>query len=434
MLAFFNFSQNYPIILLFSIFFIGLIIFIYYAKRKLSVLQQQTEQLKQEKTEKFDQIIFLLTEKFMLFEKEQQREQHALRELLQKEWSTQRNIFDQHILQSIKILQESIQLTLNHMNQGLMETLKHALNQMGQRIEQLTRETGDRLRDISQQVNRQLMEGFEKTNTTFSDIIQRLLIIDHAQKNLSELSNNIVSLQEILNDKSARGSFGEVQLAVLVNNMLPPNCVAYQHQLSNGKRADCMLFLPEPTGNIVIDAKFPLENYRRSISSECSESDKRGFEQQFRQDIKKHVQDIASKYIIAGETADGAILFIPAEAVFAHIHARYPDLIEYAHRAHVWLVSPTTLMAVLTTARAVLKDQATREQVHVIRNHLNALAKDFDRFQKRMHNLEKHIDQAHEDVREVNVSARKITSRFQSIEKAELSITEESEKRGETLS
>ena len=183
---------------------------------------------------------------------------------------------------------------------------------------------------------------------------------------------------------------------------------------------DCVLFLPEPTGNVAVDAKFPLEAFRRMTDVESFELDRKRAEQQFKQDIKKHIHDIAEKYIIPGTTAEGAVMFIPAEAVFAEIQAHHPDLVEQAVNARVWMVSPTTLWAILNTARAVLKDAATREQVHVIQEHLGYLAKDFDRFQKRMDALATHIRQANEDVQNVNTSARKITTRFGQIERVEL--------------
>lgn len=204
--------------------------------------------------------------------------------------------------------------------------------------------------------------------------------------------------------------------------MIPSSNVAYQHTLSNGKRCDCILFLPEPTGNIAIDSKFPLENYRLMHDNNADQTQRKTAEQQFKLTIKKHINDIASKYIIANETADGAMMFIPAESIFADIHANYPELIEFAQRQRVWLVSPTTMMAILTTAKAVLKDAATRKQVHIIQEHLVALGKDFDRFQKRMDNLARHIDQAHQDIDQVHKSSQKITSRFNKIEQVELQL------------
>ncbi len=304
----------------------------------------------------------------------------------------------------------------------LQDTLRKGMQDIGNRVENLTNTTDTHLKEINARVEKRLAEGFEKTTATFHDVIKRLALIDAAQKKITELSTNVVSLQEILNDKRSRGTFGEVQLSALIHNVLPEQHFSLQHTFTNGKRVDCILFLPEPTGNIAIDAKFPLENFRLLIDTSIPEADKRTAEQQFKQDIKKHIQDIAEKYIIPGETADGAVMFIPAEAVFAEIHAHHSDLVELAHRAKVWMVSPTTMMAILTTARAVLKDAATRQQVHIIQKHLHLLAADFERFQNRMDSLATRIAQAHEDVAQVNTSAKKITARFEQIEKVELEV------------
>jgi DNA recombination protein RmuC len=201
---------------------------------------------------------------------------------------------------------------------------------------------------------------------------------------------------------------------------MPEASYQMQYTLSNGKVVDCVLFLPEPTGKVPIDSKFPLENYRRMTSPETPEEERKAAERNFARDVRTHVQDVASKYVLPGETAQAALLFIPAEAVFAEIHARYPELVEEAHRAHVMMTSPTTLWAVLTTAGAVLKDAATRKQVHIIQEHLTFLSRDFERFQERMDALARHIRQAHEDVDQVHTSARKISSRFGKIERLEL--------------
>jgi DNA recombination protein RmuC len=201
---------------------------------------------------------------------------------------------------------------------------------------------------------------------------------------------------------------------------MPENSYTLQYTLTNGMRVDCALFLPAPTGTICIDSKFPLESYQRMTDLSLGDADRATAERQFRQDIKKHIKDISSKYIIPRETSDGAMMFIPAEAVFAEIHGHYPDLVEEAHRARVWMASPTTMMAILTTGRAVLKDADTRKQVNVIQEHLVALSGDFSRFQERMNKLATHIDQANRDVDEVNISARKISSRFNKIERVEL--------------
>lgn len=379
-------------------------------------LREFTQNLREQIQTNQHQITTLLSNGQM----QQQQTLAQFKEQLQQELTKHRTNFDQHQLNNLKILQESLQNSLYSLRQQLTETLNQNAESIGKWLDKLTQTTDDRLKEITGQVEKRLNAGFEKTTATFTDVIKRLALIDEAQKKITELSSNVMNLQEVLADKRSRGAFGEVQLSALLRNMLPESHFALQHTLENGKRADCILFLPEPTGNVVIDAKFPLENYQRMANNQLSESERKTAEQQFRLDIRKHMQDIASKYIIPGVTADGAMMFIPAEAIFAEIHAHYPELIEESQRCHVWFVSPTTMMAILTTARAVLKDAATRKQVHIIQEHLRYLSKDFERFQKRMDNLAKHIDQAHEDVKDVQVSAEKISSRFGKIEKVEI--------------
>jgi DNA recombination protein RmuC len=228
----------------------------------------------------------------------------------------------------------------------------------------------------------------------------------------------MVSLQELLGDKRSRGAFGEVQLEGLVRNIMPPKSYELQYSLPNGSRADCVLMLPEPTGMVAVDSKFPLENYHRMFDG--SEAERTLAARQFKADIKKHVDDISSKYIIPNVTSDGAMMFVPAEAVFAEIHAHHPDVVDYAMQRRVWVVSPTTLWAVLNTARAVMKDVETRKQVHIIKDELGKLGKDFGRFDDRMKKLADHIRQANKDVEDVHISSRKISERFASIERVEL--------------
>ncbi len=324
------------------------------------------------------------------------------------------------LLFAIKMLQDTIHKGMQETRANVKETLSDYSQELSKRMDNLTQTTEIKLKEINLQVEKRLSEGFQRTTETFGDVIKRLALIDAAQKKITELSSSVMTLQEILNDKRSRGTFGEVQLSALIRNVLPEQHFSFQHTLSNGKRVDCMLFLPEPSGNIAIDAKFPLENYRLVMDTSLSDNDRKQAEAQFRIDIRKHIQDIADKYILPGETSDGAVMFIPAEAVFAEIHGRFPELVDIAHKAKVWLVSPTTMMAILTTARAVLKDAATRQQLHIIQKHLNMLANDFDRFQKRMDKLAQHIAQAHTDIDEVHISAKKITNRFEMIEKVEL--------------
>ena len=298
--------------------------------------------------------------------------------------------------------------------------MRHATHQLTTSIESLTKTVDGRLEQIGGKVSERLDEGFKKTNETFVSVMARLATIDEAQKKIDGLTTNVVSLQDLLSNKSSRGAFGEVQLEGLVRNALPPDAYEIQYTLPNGLRVDCALFLPEPTGTVAVDSKFPLENYHRMYESGIAESDRLVADRQFKADVKKHVDDIATKYILPNVTSDGAVMFIPAEAVFAEIHAYHGDIVDYAMRKHVWIVSPTTLMAVLNTARAVLKDVETRKQVHIIKDELGKLGKEFDRFDKRMLNLATHIRQAHEDVQDVHTTSQKISRRFAQIEAVEL--------------
>jgi DNA recombination protein RmuC len=266
----------------------------------------------------------------------------------------------------------------------IQSTMKNATGMLTLSIEGLTKSTDARLEQISGKVAERLDEGFKKTNETFTNVMTRLATIDEAQKKIDSLTTNVVSLQNLLGDKRSRGAFGEVQLEGLVRNILPPDAYEFQAKLSNGNRVDCLLILPAPTGRVPVDAKFPLENYHRMLEADLAESDRLVARRQFKADIKKHIDDISFKYLIKNETSDGAVMFVPAEAVFAEIHAYHSDLVEYAMNKHVWIVSPTTLMAVLNTARAVMKDVQMREQVHIIQSELGKLSVDFKRFDERM--------------------------------------------------
>ncbi|KUM52804.1 DNA recombination protein RmuC [Rheinheimera sp. EpRS3] len=358
----------------------------------------------------------------------EQLAQHKL-ELVQQQGQFQQQLLEQQHLQRQHLQQQQQEHLLQVLQKitdtqqsarfELSKNLQQQAIMLAEQVKQLTQSIDQRLKDIAGQVERRLSEGFEKTNQTFTDIVKRLALIDDAQKKITELSTNVVSLQEVLADKRSRGAFGEVQLTALIRNVMPEQHFSLQHTLSNGRIADCVLFLPKPSGNIVIDAKFPLESYKKMTDPQFGPEQRKLAQRQFKLDIKKHINDIADKYIIANETADGAIMFLPAEAIFAELHAYHADIVEEAYRRRVWLTSPTTLMAVLTTARSVLKDDATRRQIHLIQEHLVKLAEDFDRFRGRFDNLAKHIDQAATDVKQIHTSAHKISSRFSQIEKVE---------------
>src|SRR5256714_13705229 len=276
---------------------------------------------------------------------------------------------------------------LEEKHREMLKDLHEGFTQQGDRLgknladssERLSAKIDQRLDQIAGKVDERLDEGFKKTNETFVNVMQRLATIDEAQKKIESLTGSVVSLQELLGDKRSRGAFGEVQLEALVRNVLPPAAFELQYTLSNGMRVDCALRLPPPTGLVTVDSKFPLENYHRMFDRETDQVERAFAQKQFKADIRKHVDDIARKYIIAGETSDGAVMFVPAEAVFAEIHAYHPEVVEYAIGRRVWIVSPTTLMAVLNTGRGGLKDVGAGRQIHNIQGGLGKAGVGFPR-------------------------------------------------------
>lgn len=338
----------------------------------------------------------------------------------QGELSTQRETLQRALADLGAGLKTSLAEQARGDQEGIQSSLHRTTQQLIESIAALSQSVDSRLEQISGRVAERLDQGFKNTNETFVRVMERLATIDEAQKKIDSLTTNVVSLQELLGDKRSRGAFGEVQLEALVRNVLPPQAYAMQYTLPNGTRADCVLKLPPPTGLVAVDSKFPLENYNRMLSPELSELERVQAQRLFKADVKRHIDDIGSKYIIPDHTSDGAVMFLPAEAVFAEIHAYHPDLVEHALRQRVWIVSPTTLMAVLNTARAVIKDVETRKQVHIIKDELSKLGKEFARFDERMRKLAEHIRQAHEDAERVQVTSQRISQRFAQIESVEL--------------
>ena len=331
-------------------------------------------------------------------------------------------------LQNLTTTQSFFNNNTADLDRQLHDALTRHNDTLNKQFDKLTASTETKLDKISLLLEKRLETSLEKTNDTFTNIIKRLTLIDEAQKKIADLSTSVLSLQDILNDKRARGAFGEFQLHQLISNLLPESVYELQAVLPNQTRVDCLLYLPEPNGKLAIDAKFPLENYKIMINVHLSLPEKQSAELRFKQDIKKHIIDISTKYILTGITCDSALMFIPAESVFAEIHAHHEELVQFAFDKRVWLASPTTLMAILTTANSVIKDQKTRQQVHLIQDHLRLLSKDFERFGKRMEDLTKHIQQAHKDAEEVHVSAKKITSRFIKIDNVELDKSTDNQK------
>jgi DNA recombination protein RmuC len=283
----------------------------------------------------------------------------------------------------------------------------------------MMRTLDERLTQVTQRVSESLNKQAVDTATTMGDLKERLAIIGKAQENITKLSANVVSLQEVLSNKQARGAFGETQLADQVRNALPPSAYAFQVTLSNGARADCLLTLPNPPGCIVIDSKFPLESYH-ALRKAQDDRAKLEARRSFAADVLKHVNDIATKYIIVGETADSALMFLPSEAVYAELHAELPEVVEKSHRARVYIVSPTTLMATLNTIRAVLKDAEMREQAGLIQKEVAAMGDDVSRLDTRVARLQQHFGQAEEDLRQIRISTEKVQKRAVKIQELDL--------------
>ena len=267
-----------------------------------------------------------------------------------------------------------------------------------------------RLSEVQKQIFDSLNGSAIKTAQSLGALQERLVAIDKAQDNLEKLSGNVLSLQDILSNKQTRGAFGEIQLNDIVSKALPPDAFSFQVLLSNGKRVDCMIYLPNPPGAIAIDSKFPLEAYD-AMRKAKDENQKRKATQEFRKSIKSHINSISDKYIVEGETADGAIMFLPSESIYAELHANFSDLVREGFSRRVWVVSPTTCMATLNTIRAILKDAKFKEHSSKVREHLVLLFKDVNRLGERIENLDKHFSLASRDLDEVKVSANKVTGR-----------------------
>ena len=297
-------------------------------------------------------------------------------------------------------------------SQALTDSLSQSQQALAQHL-------NERLEVVQSSMGENLADSAKATAKSLGELSQRLETIDKAQQNITDLSEQVVSLQHVLDDKHARGAFGEVQLNDIVIDALPPSAYDFQVVLSNTKRADCVIKLPNPPGPIVIDAKFPLTAYSAMLAAE-SDADRKQLGRQLGLDTKKHIRDIAEKYILPGETSDSALMFIPSEAVYAELHAHHQDVIEFSHKSKVYLVSPTTMMATLTTVRAVLRDVRMREQASLIQVEIGVMLKDVERLMERVRKLEGHFDLAERDIKDIRISADKINSRGIKIEELEL--------------
>ena len=287
-----------------------------------------------------------------------------------------------------------------------------------------------RLLEINERVNKRLDENFDKTNKTFINVLERLSKIDEAQKKIESLSTDIVQLQSILTDKKTRGIFGEVNLKHILESVFGPenvNIYHLQYTMPNSFIADSVLFAPEPLGTIAIDSKFPLENYRLMVDKSLSVMEREKYEKMFKMDVKKHIDAISSKYIIDGFTTDQAIMFLPAEAIFAEINAYHPDLIDYSYKKHVWITSPTTLISTLTVIEMIIKNIERDKYTSIIHEELNRLGVEFSRYKDRWDKLTRSIDAVSKDVSDINITTDKITKRFEAINKVDVAVIDHKE-------
>ena len=325
--------------------------------------------------------------------------------------SLMKNINEGNITERLGKLETGLTKELGEFKVDINKNLVTDFNELSERIDK-------RLNLINDRVNERLDENFEKTNKTFTSVLERLSKIDEAQKKIDSLSNDIVSLQGILTDKKSRGIYGEVNLNHILSSVFgEKNDKVYkvQYTFTNGYIADAVLFAPEPLGVVAIDSKFPLEHYRIMVDKKYSNSDREAAAKLFKIDVKKHIDAISSKYIIPGVTSDQAIMFLPAEAIFAEINAYHSDLIEYAYKKRVWITSPTTLMSTLTTIQLIIKNSERDKYTKIIGQELSKLSVEFSRYKDRWDKLSRSIQTVSKDVEDIHTTTDKITKRFNSI-------------------
>ena len=309
---------------------------------------------------------------------------------------------------------QNLTKNINEFKDGLTKNINENFEKLSQKIE-------NRLDVMNMKVEERLSKGFEETTKTFGNVLELLSKLDDAQKKIEALSSNVVSLQDILTDKKSRGIFGEIQLYQILSSVFgEKNDKLYQKQykLSNGTIVDSIIFTPEPLGNIAVDSKFPLENYRKMYNNDLSQIERENARKDFVTDLKKHIDAISSKYIIKNETSEQAILFLPAEAIFAEINAYHTDIIEYAYKKNVRIASPTTLISVLTVIQVMMTNLERDKYANIIQQELEKLNVEFTRYRTRWDNLQKDIEKVSKDVKEINTTSNKISKRFTEISNA----------------
>ncbi len=335
-------------------------------------------------------------------------------------------------LLSQKVNESNITERLGKLELSMMKEMGDFRNDLKESLNKdfigLNEQVERRLLAINEKVNERLDQNFEKTNKTFMNVIERLSKIDEAQKKIENLSTDIVGLQSILTDKKTRGIFGEVNLAHILSNVFGEkndDIYRLQYTLSTGVIADSVVFAPEPLGTIAIDSKFPLEHYEMMVDKKLTPGERDNYEKLFKADMKKHIDAISSKYIIPGETTDQAILFLPAEAIFAEVNAYHPDIINYAYKKRVWITSPTTLISTLTVIEMIIKNMERDKYASIIHDELNKLGLEFARYKERWDKLSRSIQAVNKDVENVSITTDKISKRFESINKADINQIEE---------
>ena len=330
--------------------------------------------------------------------------------------NTNKGSNEANITERLGRFEVNINKEINDFKSDLNKDLSNDFEKLNEKIE-------SRLNLINDKVNERLDQNFEKTNKTFTNILERLSKIDEAQKKIEGLSNDIVSLQSILTDKKSRGIFGEVNLKHILSSVFgDKNDKIYklQYTLPNGTIADSILFAPDPLGTIAIDSKFPLESYRMMVDKKLPQDIRDRYEKQFKNDVKKHIDAISSKYIIDGVTSDQAIMFLPAEAIFAEINAYHSDIIEYAYKKRVWITSPTTLISTLTVIQMIIKNIERDKYTSIIHEELNKLGVEFSRYKERWDKLAKSIQTVNKDVENVYITTEKISKKFDMISGVEV--------------
>ncbi len=327
-----------------------------------------------------------------------------------------KNVNEGKITERIGNLETTTVKELSSFQIDIMKIMNDNFNGLNERME-------TKLNQINNKVNERLDDNFAKTNKTFTNILERLSRIDEAQKKIDTLSTDIVSLQSILTDKKSRGIFGEINLKhILVSIFGERNDNVYrlQYTFPNTTIADAVIFAPEPLGTVAIDSKFPLEHYQKMVDKNLSPLERTAAEKEFKADVKKHIDAISSKYIIPGITSDQAIMFLPAEALFAEINAYHSDLVEYAHRKRVWICSPTTLISTFTVIEVLLKNMERDKYTSIIHDELNKLGVEFSRYKDRWDKLSRSIETVNKDIENIHVTTDKITKRFDSISRVEI--------------